>query len=61
MVDFIRRGRWLILREDHLGSAMGTFGTFRVERCDRPTPGRGLIGLWGGLDDRAPFAMSGPC
>lgn len=45
-------------REDHLGSAMGTFGTiFDIGHATGPLLAGGLIGLWGGLDYRAPFAI----
>jgi MFS family permease len=45
-------------REDHLGSAMGTFGTiFDLGHAAGPLLAGVLIGLWGGLDYRAPFAV----
>jgi DHA1 family multidrug resistance protein-like MFS transporter len=45
-------------REDHLGSAMGTFGTvFDIGHAAGPLLAGALIGLWGGLDYRAPFAI----
>jgi MFS transporter, DHA1 family, multidrug resistance protein len=45
-------------REEHLGSAMGTFGTiFDVGHAAGPLLAGALIGLWGGLDYRAPFAI----
>lgn len=45
-------------REDHLGSAMGTFGTiFDVGHAAGPLLAGALIGLFGGLDFRGPFAI----
>jgi MFS family permease len=45
-------------REDHLGSAMGTFGTiFDIGHAAGPLLAGALIGLWGGSDYRAPFAI----
>jgi MFS transporter, DHA1 family, multidrug resistance protein len=45
-------------REDHLGSAMGTFGTiFDMGHATGPLLAGALIGLWGGLDYRAPFGI----
>jgi MFS family permease len=45
-------------REDHLGSAMGTFGTiFDVGHAAGPLLAGLLIGFWGGADFRAPFAI----
>ena len=45
-------------REDHLGSAMGTFGTiFDVGHAAGPLLAGILIGFWGGADFRAPFAI----
>jgi DHA1 family multidrug resistance protein-like MFS transporter len=45
-------------REDHLGSAMGTFGTiFDLGHAAGPLLAGALIGLWGGLDYRLPFAV----
>ena len=45
-------------REDHLGSAMGAFGTiFDIGHAAGPLLAGALIGLWGGLDYRAPFAI----
>ena len=45
-------------RQDHLGSAMGTFGTiFDIGHATGPLLAGALIGLWGGLDYRAPFAI----
>ncbi|MDI6854502.1 MAG: MFS transporter [Deltaproteobacteria bacterium] len=45
-------------REDNLGSAMGTFGTiFDVGHASGPILAGFLIGLWGGLDYRWPFAI----
>jgi DHA1 family multidrug resistance protein-like MFS transporter len=45
-------------REDHLGSAMGTFGTiFDVGHAAGPLLAGFLIGIWGGGDFRGPFAI----
>jgi MFS transporter, DHA1 family, multidrug resistance protein len=45
-------------REDNLGSAMGTFGTiFDVGHASGPLLAGFLIGLWGGVDYRWPFAL----
>jgi MFS transporter, DHA1 family, multidrug resistance protein len=45
-------------REDHLGSAMGAFGTiFDIGHAAGPLLAGALIGLWGGADYRAPFAI----
>jgi MFS transporter, DHA1 family, multidrug resistance protein len=45
-------------REDHLGSAMGTFGTiFDIGHAAGPLLAGVLISLWGGQDYRAPFAI----
>jgi DHA1 family multidrug resistance protein-like MFS transporter len=45
-------------RADHLGSAMGTFGTiFDVGHAAGPLLAGVLIGWWGGLDYRGPFAV----
>jgi len=45
-------------RQDHLGSAMGAFGTiFDIGHAAGPLLAGFLIGLWGGLDYRAPFAI----
>ena len=44
-------------RQDHLGSAMGTFGTIFDIGHAGPLLAGALIGLWGGLDYRAPFAI----
>jgi DHA1 family multidrug resistance protein-like MFS transporter len=45
-------------REDHLGSAMGTFGTiFDVGHAAGPLLAGFLIGIWGGRDFRWPFAI----
>jgi DHA1 family multidrug resistance protein-like MFS transporter len=45
-------------RADHLGSAMGAFGTiFDVGHAAGPLLAGALIGLWGGLDYRGPFAV----
>jgi predicted MFS family arabinose efflux permease len=45
-------------REDNLGSAMGTFGTiFDVGHASGPLLADFLIGLWGGVDYRWPFAL----
>jgi MFS family permease len=45
-------------REDHLGSAMGTFGTvFDIGHAAGPLLAGALIGFWGGLDYRAPFGI----
>ena len=45
-------------REDHLGSAMGTFGTiFDVGHAAGPLLAGALIGFWGGADFRGPFAI----
>jgi MFS family permease len=45
-------------REDHLGAAMGTFGTiFDIGHAAGPLLAGALIGLWGGRDYRAPFAL----
>ena len=43
---------------DHLGAAMGTFGTiFDVGHAAGPLLAGALIGLWGGADFKAPFAL----
>ncbi len=45
-------------RADHLGSAMGAFGTiFDVGHAAGPLLAGALIGLWGGMDYRGPFAI----
>jgi DHA1 family multidrug resistance protein-like MFS transporter len=45
-------------QEDHLGSAMGAFGTiFDIGHASGPLLAGVLIGLWGGGDFRAPFAI----
>jgi DHA1 family multidrug resistance protein-like MFS transporter len=45
-------------REDHLGSAMGTFGTiFDVGHAAGPLLAGFLIGFWGGGDFRGPFGI----
>ena len=45
-------------RQDHLGSAMGTFGTiFDIGHATGPLLAGVLIGLWDGADYRAPFAI----
>jgi DHA1 family multidrug resistance protein-like MFS transporter len=45
-------------REDHLGSAMGAFGTiFDVGHAAGPLLAGFLIGIWGGGDFRGPFAI----
>ena len=45
-------------REDHLGSAMGAFGTiFDVGHAAGPLLAGLLIGFWGGGDFRGPFAV----
>lgn len=45
-------------RQDHLGSAMGTFGTiFDVGHAAGPLLAGALIGFWGGADFRGPFAI----
>ena len=45
-------------REDHLGSAMGAFGTiFDVGHAAGPLLAGLLIGFWGGGDFRGPFAI----
>jgi MFS transporter, DHA1 family, multidrug resistance protein len=45
-------------RQDHLGSAMGTFGTiFDIGHASGPLLAGVLISLWGGLDYRFPFAI----
>jgi MFS family permease len=45
-------------RADHLGSAMGAFGTiFDLGHAAGPLLAGVLISLWGGLDYRAPFAI----
>jgi DHA1 family multidrug resistance protein-like MFS transporter len=43
---------------EHLGAAMGTFGTiFDVGHAAGPLLAGALIGLWGGQDYRGPFAI----
>ena len=45
-------------RREHLGAAMGTFGTiFDVGHAAGPLLAGALIGLWGGQDFRWPFAL----
>lgn len=45
-------------QEDKLGAAMGTFGTiFDIGHAAGPLLAGALIGLWGGADFRAPFAI----
>ncbi|MDP3181303.1 MAG: MFS transporter [Desulfobaccales bacterium] len=45
-------------RQDHLGAAMGTFGTiFDVGHAAGPLLAGALIGFWGGADFKAPFAL----
>jgi MFS family permease len=45
-------------RQDHLGAAMGAFGTiFDIGHAAGPLLAGALIGLWGGLDYRVPFAI----
>jgi len=45
-------------RQDHLGSAMGAFGTiFDVGHALGPLLAGVLIAFWGGVDYRAPFAV----
>jgi MFS family permease len=45
-------------RQDHLGSAMGAFGTiFDIGHAAGPLLAGALIGLWGGADYRGPFAI----
>jgi MFS transporter, DHA1 family, multidrug resistance protein len=45
-------------KREHLGAAMGTFGTiFDVGHAAGPLLAGGLIGLWGGQDFRWPFAL----
>ncbi len=45
-------------KREHLGAAMGTFGTiFDVGHAAGPLLAGALIGLWGGVDFRWPFAL----
>ncbi len=45
-------------QREHLGAAMGTFGTiFDVGHAAGPLLAGALIGLWGGQDFRWPFAL----
>ncbi len=45
-------------RQDHLGAAMGTFGTvFDIGHAAGPLLAGALIGFWGGADFKAPFAL----
>lgn len=49
-----------ICHREHLGAAMGTFGTiFDVGHAAGPLLAGALIGLWGGQDYRWPFAIIG--
>jgi DHA1 family multidrug resistance protein-like MFS transporter len=47
-------------QREHLGAAMGTFGTiFDVGHAAGPLLAGALIGIWGGQDYRWPFALIG--